>query len=118
MVSVEAIFWIPLFFTVTLFVIDASFLFTRHALATRIVHEGNRYRSVTGFDTTADAEAWIKSQIADFAPNATVAAVEDTTEHVITTTASMPASDLLFTKAFASFVNLTITISASHQIEY
>jgi Flp pilus assembly protein TadG len=113
--TVESLLWMPIFFYLFILITDVSFIFYGKAQALRIVQDGNRAYSVDGFPTNAAASAYIQGQLRQFAPTAT--ATTTTSGGIISTTATVPANDLMAVGAIPQFVGLVVNITAQQYQE-
>ncbi len=114
--TIEAVLWLPVFIAFFCLVADASFIFFGQNKAYRIVQDANRKLSIGRLSTAVEVEQYITTQFASFAPNATI--VSDVTSGTVTTAALIPASDLVATGFITSLTNASVTIGASHLVEY
>lgn len=113
--SVESLFWIPLFVFFLVLVLDVSFIFFGKAQALRVIQDGNRALSVGRFDDTATTEQSIASALAPYAPNAEITSVVN--DGVVTTTAKIPATDLMVVGTIPVFADTVVSITAQHFLE-
>lgn len=114
--TIEAVLWLPVFIAFFCLIADASFIFFGQNKAYRIVQDANRKLSIGRLSTAAEVEQYIATQFSSFAPNAII--VSDVTGGTITTAALIPASDLVATGLITSLTNASVTIGASHLVEY
>ncbi len=124
-VSVEAIFWVPFFGALSILLVDATTIFNNHTHILRILQEGNRNRSVSYFETADEMKTWVEGQVSQYAASATVTVSEvyedssDTsTAYFVSTAVEVKAAELGMTGWFKMLHNATLTVSASHFIEY
>ena len=115
--TVESLLWMPLFFYLFILITDVSFIFYGKAQALRIVQDGNRAYSVNGFPNNAAAGAYIQGQLRQFAPNATATTSIISPVGVISTTATIPANDLMAVGAIPQFVGLVVNVTAQQYQE-
>jgi Flp pilus assembly protein TadG len=115
--TIESLLWMPIFFYLFILITDVSFIFYGKAQALRIVQDGNRAYSVDGFADNAAASAYITGQLQQFAPNATATTSIISPIGVISTTATIPANDLMAVGAIPQFVGLVVNVTAQQYQE-
>ena len=115
--SIEALIWVPIFVFFLVMVLDASLLFYGRALALRAVQDGNRALSVGTVTSAAATQTHVKGLLSDIAPSARLTRTIDTGRGIVTTTAIVPATDLLTVGTFDYFDNVELTIRAQHYLE-
>lgn len=113
--SVEAVIWMPVFILLIAVVADTSAIFGRQAEALRVVQDANRSLSLGRFLTVGETEKYIEGQIAAISPNATVETVVNA--GIITSTVTLPVSDIGITGLVSAFDQLAVTISADFMSE-
>ena len=113
--TIESLLWMPLFFYLFILITDVSFIFYGKAQALRIVQDGNRAYSVDGFPDNASASTYITGQLRQFAANATATTTNN--GGIISTTATVPANDLMAVGAIPQFVGLVVSITANQYQE-
>lgn len=114
--TVEAVLWIPIFAGFFALIADATFLFFGQNRAYRIVQNANRSLSVGRFDSAEAVESYVIEQLGNDAIGALVVSSIDMGK--VTTTLSIPATNLVALGVFTSLVDLNIRVGASHLIEY
>jgi Flp pilus assembly protein TadG len=113
--TVEAVMWLPLFFFITVFVLDASMMFNTQSRALRIVQDTNRALAVGQIATPEDAEQVLLARMADISPSATVnAAIVD---NIAETSVAMPLRDISMFHTFDAFTDFEVTASSQQLIE-
>ena len=113
--TIESLLWMPIFFYLFILITDVSFIFYGKAQALRIVQDGNRAYSVDGFADNAAASAYITGQLQQFAPSAS--ATTTINSGIISTTATVPANDLMAVGSIPQFVGLVVNITAQQYQE-
>ena len=114
-VSVEFVIWLPVFFVVFMLIVDAAMLFGGQAFITRVIQDANRSISIGYIRDMNVAEQRVLDAIAQLAPNAT--AESSITGDVITTTVTLPFSDLASAGPLSLLTTGTMRISAQHKNE-
>ncbi len=113
--TIEAVLWIPVFFFLLVLIVDASLMFHGQARALRIVQDNNRAVAVGRIATTTDAEAIIRSRLAQISPNASVSTSNNS--GIIGTVVGMPATDLSSLGIVTKMGDFTIWASAEQFLE-
>ncbi len=123
--TVETVLWLPVLFMIFVLIVNASFVFYKQSIAMRVVQDANRALSVGriggGLDKAAAEAAtqtYIKNRISGFASNGTVKTTIDSSTGVITTTATIPVSDLVFNGRINLLEGFSISASSQHFVEY
>jgi len=114
--TVEAVLWLPVFFAFIIVIADASLIFFGQNQAHRLVQDANRQLSIGRLQDADEVEAYLTASLATLAPNATVASEIDI--GVISSTVSIPASDLVAVGLITALSDATIYVAASHYVEY
>lgn len=96
-VTVESVLWLPIFFAFLALAADGSVMFTKRAMALRVVQDANRGFVVGRFGTdqeaaAAQAEAWVLASLSTISPNAT--AQTQAVGDIVSTRVEMPTYDL------------------------
>ena len=113
--TVEAVLWMPVFIVFFGLLTDTSLIFGREAQILRIVQTANRSLAVGRFQTSAQAQAYIHDQVRVFSANSNVVVVVN--QGIISSSVSLPATDLTVTGLFQAFSGLTISVGASQMLE-
>lgn len=93
--TIEALFWLPIFVVVLSIVADTAMIYAKQSQVLRVVQDANRQFAVGKLaDGTATAN-YILGVVTPMSPHAT--ATSQLVNGVITTTVTMPASDLIAT---------------------
>lgn len=114
-ISIEMVIWLPVFAVLIGLVADAALIFAKQAQVLRIVQDANRATSIGRMMSSAETEEFIESRIATISPNATV--VTTIQAGVISSTVTMPASDLTATSLVAAFRSINVSVSSQHLSE-
>ncbi|MDO8279476.1 MAG: pilus assembly protein [Burkholderiaceae bacterium] len=113
--TVEFVLWLPVMVLLFGLIVDTSVIFGDRSQILRVVQDVNRAVSIGHVRTSTDAEDLIRADIHNIAPNA---AVETSLSNgVITSTVSIPVSDLAVTNLIDIFTNFSVTVSAQHLSE-
>lgn len=113
--TVEAVLWLPVFLTLLCLVADTSAIFGREDQIMRIVQNANRGLAVGYFPTAADAQTYISNEVKVFSQNSAVSVAIN--KGIISSTVSLPVSDLTLTGLIKVFSGLKIQVSASQMLE-
>lgn len=114
--TIEAMLWIPFYFALMLFVMNAGLIFYGQSQMMRIVQDGNRAFSVGRLENVEETEAFILERLNVISPLATVTTVLD--QGIIYTTATVPVEDLASLGAIDTFDGYPITVSSQHFLEF
>lgn len=117
-VTVEAVLWLPFFFSLLMIITDVSLAFYGKAQAFRVVQDVNRAVSVGRIATASSAKTILLNAVKELSPNAAADVVKN--DQTVTTVVRMPSSDLvLFLGTVISyrFTGLTVTVGAQHYLE-
>lgn len=113
--TVEAVMWLPLFFFITVFVLDASMMFNTQSRALRIVQDTNRALAVGQIASPEEAEQILQTRMASISPSATVNA--EIVGNIAETSVAMPIGDISMFHAFDRFTSFQVTASSQQLIE-
>lgn len=113
--TIEAVLWMPVFVVFFGLLTDTSTIFGREAQILRIVQNANRSLAVGHFQTTSEAKVYIQEQVKIFSAHSTVAVVIN--NGIISSSVSLPATDLTLTGLFQAFAGMTLSIAASEMSE-
>lgn len=114
-VSIEMVIWLPVFTLLLGVVADAALIFSKQAQVLRIVQDANRATSIGRLVTSAETEAFIANRISQISPNALI--VTTIQAGIISSTVTMPASDLTATSLVAAFSSIDVSVSSQHLSE-
>ena len=119
--TVEFVLWLPVMAALFGLVVDTSIIFGDKSQILRIVQDVNRAVSIGHVPIPGDstriaaAEALILADIDNIAPNAS--AETTLVDGIITTTVTIPVSDLSVTNLIDVFHDFNVTVSAQHLSE-
>lgn len=116
--TIEALFWIPLFFFVLILAVDVTLISTAQSRVMRIVQDGNRAYALGRLADAKATQDFIQEAIRPISARAEVASQVNSLTKVIVSTVSMPASDLSKIGWLPDFDSLTITVSAQQVKEF
>lgn len=114
--TVDAVMWIPLLFAILVMVVDVSFLFTNRAELMRLVQDTNRALSTGLLASEEEAETILVERLAAAGGATSVDTTID--NNIITTTVSMPASQLDVLGWFPVLRNIQVTVASQHYLEF
>lgn len=113
--TVEFVLWLPVMAALFGLVVGTSIIFGDQSQILRVVQDVNRAVSIGHVRTSDDAEAMILADIDNIAPNASV---ETTLSNgIITSTVTIPVSDLSVTNLIDVFHDFNVIVSAQHLSE-
>lgn len=113
--TVEAVVWLPFFFALFGLLTDVSMVFYNQSRLLRIAQDANRNMSVGRLTDAQATENFIKAASATVSPR--VSAVTSVTSGLITTTVTVPLSDLDLFGVGGVFRNVNMTVRAEHLME-
>lgn len=113
--TIEAVMWMPVFLLLFGLLTDTSLIFGRESEILRIVQDANRSLAVGRFQTIKEAQTYVGDKVARFSRNSIISISID--QGIISTTVSMPATDLTITGLLEAFSGVTIAVSASQMSE-
>ncbi|WP_181363785.1 TadE/TadG family type IV pilus assembly protein [Aliiroseovarius pelagivivens] len=123
--TVETVLWLPALFMIFILIINTSFVFYKQSIMMRVVQDANRALSVGRIGPVDDMQAaaantqtYVKDRISGFASNGTVKTTVNSSTGVITTTASVPISDLVFNGKFNILTGFSVSAQSQHFVEY
>lgn len=113
--TIEAVLWIPFFIMLFLLIADVSMIFHGQSKLLRIAQDANRNMSVGRLTTTTDVVSFVKAQVGTFSsdPQATTTVAAG----LITTTVSVPMTDLDLFGVSGIFRGVRMTVRAQHLME-
>lgn len=114
-VTVESVLWVPVYLLFFGLIADVSLMFHAQAKAMRIAYDGNRQASFGLLNSESAVEDMVLARVQAFSSRATVDTVFGADS--ITTTLTMPASDLIAIGTFASILDLDVTVTSVHKRE-
>lgn len=113
--TAEVVILTPVFLLLFGMVTDASMVFGRQAEILRIIQDSNRSLAVGKILTIEDAEDYISQRVALLSDEGEVEVT--ITAGIITSTVTVPASDLTSTGLFEAIDSFTLTVGASQMSE-
>lgn len=115
--SIEAVIWMPVFAMILAIIMNVSLVFFNESQMLRIVQDANRAFSLGRLEDAYETETYIAEQLAYLDADLTI--ITTLSSGVISTTLSVPATDLMpmnFMKG--TFDNVQITVAAQHIVEF
>lgn len=116
--TVETAIWLPVLFMVFILIVNASFVFYKQSLMMRVVQDANRAFSVGRLASKEATQNYIVSRLANLSSRSSASTQVDEFTGVITSTASMPVTDMIFTGGFNLFDQFSVKASSQHFMEY
>ena len=116
-ISVESVLWLPLYFAFAAAIVDVSMIMNGQARALRVVQDTNRLAASSFVKGESEVEKEVLDRLAHISPNATVDATINADGDEITTTATLPATDLEVLGLFFRFGAIKLTVSSTHLLE-
>ncbi len=118
-ITVEAVLWVPVYLVFFALITDVSLMFHGYSKALQVAQDTNRHASTEYYADEVSLENMAKANLSHFAPNATVKSTLEPLAAVplVTTTISVPASDLHAVGLFAVFANINIKVTSVHLLE-
>ena len=107
--------WLPIFIFFLGLMVDTAQIFTAQAMALRVVQDANRSLSIGRLMTVEDTEAFIRQRLGTISPNLVVSTV--VVSGLITSTATMPATDLSSIGILDVFASVNVNVTAEHMSE-
>ncbi|GGE34465.1 hypothetical protein GCM10011360_22900 [Primorskyibacter flagellatus] len=114
--TIEAIIWIPIFVWVLVVIVNASVVLYQKNEAYRIVQNANRVLSTGYMKTEAETEAFIHDRLAGIAPEAVV--TTRIVDGIVTSDVSYTLDTLFMPHVVRDLMNLNVSITAQHFMEY
>jgi Flp pilus assembly protein TadG len=114
--TIEAIIWIPIFVWVLVVIVNASVVLYQKNEAYRIVQNANRVLSTGYMKTEAETEAFIQDRLAGIAPEAVV--TTRIVDGIVTSDVSYTLDTLFMPHVVRDLMNLNVSITAQHFMEY
>lgn len=114
--TIESVIWLPIFVWILALIINVSMVVFEKNQAYRVIQNANRILSTGQMQSEAEAEAYIRENIAHIAQDATVSTrIEN---GVVTSEISYQVTDLLLPDAVQQFANIWIRAASQHFMEY
>ena len=108
--------WLPIFIFFLGLMVDTAQIFTAQAMALRVVQDANRSLSIGRFMTVEVTETFIRQKLGTMSPNLTVSTTVGESG-LITSTATMPATDLSSIGILDVFASVNVNVTAEHMSE-
>jgi len=116
-ITVEGVLWIPAYIFFFAFIVDVSLMFNSKTQVNRVLQDVNRLASSGFFVTEEEVENMVVASLGHMTNGATVETTIDATNNLVTTTASVPAEDLMAIGIVAKFADLDLNFTAQHLVE-
>jgi Flp pilus assembly protein TadG len=114
--TLEAVIWLPIFFTMLALVINVSMVFFDQSQIMRVVQNANRAIALGTFTTTTEVEEYIIANLAYMTDTLEVSAA--VSGSFVTTTVVVPALELMPVNFLSDYFSDTkVTVIASHLVE-
>lgn len=107
--TIEAVFWLPIFVVVLSIVTDTAMIYAKQSQVLRVVQDANRQFAVGKLASGAATETYILGIVTPMSPHATASSVLSNAG-IITTTVTMPASDLIATGIITLMKNMNVRV--------
>lgn len=116
-ITVESVLWLPVYAFFFAFIVDVSLLFNSQTQVQRVLQDVNRLASTGFLITEEEVEERVMSGIGHLTTGATVTTTIDINTNLVTTTALVPASDLMAIGIVSKFADLELNFTAQHVVE-
>lgn len=113
--SIEGLLWVPIFVYLLVLITDVSLIYYAKAQALRTIQDGNRALSVRFLSDASAAENFVETRLQGYAPS--VAVTTSISNGIVTTSATMPASELMAIGSIPTFRDTMISVTAQHFLE-
>ncbi len=114
-VTVDAVIWIPVFVFILLFISEVSLAFAGETAITQVVEDANRLYASGYFQTAADTETFIRSQLPKLSSSMTVSITES--NKIIKTVITVPLLSITGLNAVQQLSGITVTVSGEQLSE-
>ena len=115
--TVEGVLWVPVYVFFFGLIADVSLMFNSQTQVQRALQDVNRLASSGFLVSEEEVESRILAVISHLTTNATVETTFDTTNGLVTTTARVPASDLMAIGLVSKFATMELNFSSQHLVE-
>ena len=119
--TAESVLWVPIYGVFFALIADVSLAMNGKTQAQRVIQDINRLASYGYFGETDDfidaAESRALATMSHISPNVDVSTTFDDTNNIITTVATIPASDLMPLGLLSAFADIEITVVSFHVME-
>lgn len=113
--TIEALLWIPIFVYLLVLITDVSLIYYGKAQALRTIQDGNRALSVRFLPDATAAQDFIETRLQGYAPSVEV--TTSISNGIVTTSATMLASELMAVGSIPTFRDTEISVTAQHFLE-
>jgi Flp pilus assembly protein TadG len=113
--TIEALLWIPIFVYLLVLITDVSLNYYGKAQALRTIQDGNRALSVRFLPDATAAQDFIETRLQGYAPSVEV--TTSISNGIVTTSATMLASELMAVGSIPTFRDTEISVTAQHFLE-
>ena len=113
--TVESVLWLPLYAAFFSLIADVSLILNGKSQAQRVIHDVNRLASSGYMVEISDIEDRARASLAHISGQATVTTTME--DNIVTTIATLPASDMQAVGLISAFADLTVSVVAFHVVE-
>ena len=113
--TVESVLWLPLYGAFFALIADVSLILNGKSQAQRVIHDVNRLASSGYMVEISDIEDRARASLAHISGQATVTTTME--NNIVTTIATLPASDMQAVGLISAFADLTVSVVAFHVVE-
>lgn len=113
--TIEALLWMPIFVYLLVLITDVSLVYYGKAQALRAIQDGNRALSVRFLPDEAATQDFVETRLRSHSPSVT--ATTSISDGIVTTSAKMPASELMAVGSIPTFGDTIILVTAQHFLE-
>ena len=106
--TLEAVLWVPVILSFTVWTADASVMFMNKARVEKIVLDGQRSLAVGRFADCAELESWVETQTRTIAETATATCVPGKRQARTTVSLSAAEMDLTGSSGFMGDMQLAV----------
>ena len=106
----ESLLWIPIFVYLLVLITDVSLIYYGKAQALRTIQDGNRALSVRFIADASAAQDFVETRLQGYAPSVEVTTTIN--NGIVTTSAIMPASELMAVGSIPTFRDTMISVTA------
>ncbi len=116
-ITVEGVLWLPAYLFFFTFIVDVSLMFNSQTQVQRVLQDVNRLASSGFFLTEEEVEDRVIASLVHLTEGVTVETVIDADTNLVTTTATVPADELMAIGLVARFADLNLNFVAQHLVE-
>ena len=113
--TVEFVIWLPMLLIVVAFAADTAIIFTTKSEILQIIQDANRAAAVGRLSTAAATQAFVEDRLGALEDVSTVTSTF--ANGLVSTTVSVPTSEMTATGILGMVSNLTMSINAQHLLE-